>query len=249
MTPDVRKTAAKQLYLARKHAGLCVRCVQPSRPGRIRCKSCSESGMIRYANRRDLCLKHYGGQCRLCSEASYCFLNIDHIDGGGIKHRKEMGGGGDRIYAWLIRNNMPIGFQILCWNCNHKKHLKSYENPLPLLGTRVCRDTKRVQIRDRQTLRVHGQRARQKACIDAMVAYGGAWCVCCKIDDIDLLTLDHIDGGGNKERLQLKRGGTSFYIYLRKNGFPSGYRVLCRNCNSGRHLNGGTCPHMGHRCP
>jgi hypothetical protein len=30
---------------------------------------------------------------------------------------------------------------------------------------------------------------------------------------------------------------------LKKRGYPPGYRVLCFNCNRGRYLNGGVCPH------
>ena len=32
------------------------------------------------------------------------------------KHRKETGGA--NLYVWLRKNNYPIGFQILCYNCN-----------------------------------------------------------------------------------------------------------------------------------
>jgi hypothetical protein len=34
---------------------------------------------------------------------------------------------------------------------------------------------------------------------------------------------------------------------LRKNGFPEGFQVLCANCNIGRHINGGICPHESNR--
>jgi hypothetical protein len=32
------------------------------------------------------------------------------------------------------------------------------------------------------------------------------------------------------------------YVWLRDNGWPEGYRVLCHNCNSARGLYG-YCPH------
>ena len=47
------------------------------------------------------------------------FLQIDHIDGGGTKHRREIGVG--MLYKWLRRNNYPAGFQTLCANCNFAK--------------------------------------------------------------------------------------------------------------------------------
>ena len=73
--------------------------------------------------------------------------------------------------------------------------------------------------------------------------YGGYKCTCCGETEKVFLTIDHIHGGGTKHR-KLNHGGGKFtYRYLIKHNFPEGYRVLCFNCNSGRALNGGTCPH------
>ena len=68
-------------------------------------------------------LEFYGGKppkCKCCGEKEISFLSIDHVNGGGNKHRKESGVG-CVIYPWLIRNNFPKGFQILCYNCNMSK--------------------------------------------------------------------------------------------------------------------------------
>jgi hypothetical protein len=73
------------------------------------------------ANRRRMRLAvfaAYGGKCECCGEDTYEFLTIDHINGGGRRHREEIGGSGSSIYSWLRRNNFPAGFQILCMNCN-----------------------------------------------------------------------------------------------------------------------------------
>jgi predicted restriction endonuclease len=64
-------------------------------------------------------LNHYGHRCACCGERRYEFLSIDHINGGGNKHRKEIGNG--KIYLWLIKNSYPEGFQVLCCNCNQAK--------------------------------------------------------------------------------------------------------------------------------
>ncbi len=74
-------------------------------------------------------------------------------------------------------------------------------------------------------------------------------CNCCGIKDFVFLSIDHVNGGGNKEKRENKiSGGTSFYYWLKKQGFPSGYQVLCRNCNEAKHVNG-DCPHkIGYRC-
>ena len=64
----------------------------------------------------------YGGQvCACCGEEGYNFLTIDHINGDGAQHRRDMGTprvSGASLYRWLRDNNYPGGFQVLCWNCN-----------------------------------------------------------------------------------------------------------------------------------
>lgn len=60
--------------------------------------------------------------CSCCGEKEVKFLCIDHTDGDGNKHRKEIGmSSGSRFYAWLKRNDFPDGFQVLCHNCNMAK--------------------------------------------------------------------------------------------------------------------------------
>jgi len=64
-------------------------------------------------------MKAYGGKCECCGEDRFEFLTIDHIDGNGSKHKREVvGGGGDKFYWWLQRNKFPKGFRVLCFNCN-----------------------------------------------------------------------------------------------------------------------------------
>jgi len=64
-------------------------------------------------------LNHYGDKCACCGEKRWEFLVIDHINGGGAKHVKELNcGGGSGFYHWLIKNHFPEGFRTLCDNCN-----------------------------------------------------------------------------------------------------------------------------------
>jgi hypothetical protein len=69
------------------------------------------------ARRRQLLLNHYGGRCACCGESHWQFLAIDHINGGGTKHRAEIGKG-EAFFKWLIREGLPEGFRCLCHNCN-----------------------------------------------------------------------------------------------------------------------------------
>lgn len=60
----------------------------------------------------------YGGKCFCCSEADWHFLTIDHIDGGGSKHRQS-GLKNKSFYTWLRLNEFPPGFRVACLNCQH----------------------------------------------------------------------------------------------------------------------------------
>jgi hypothetical protein len=66
--------------------------------------------------KRKIVLDHYGNKCACCGDTHEEFLCIDHIDGKGAEHRREIGR--QSIYRWLIKNNFPDGFRLLCWNCN-----------------------------------------------------------------------------------------------------------------------------------
>jgi hypothetical protein len=60
----------------------------------------------------------YGNKCDCCGETEQIFLSIDHIEGGGTKHLKELGGGGYIFYLWLRRQGFPKDkFRLLCANC------------------------------------------------------------------------------------------------------------------------------------
>jgi len=73
-----------------------------------------------------------------------------------------------------------------------------------------------------------------------ITAYGGK-CFCCGEPRRVFLNIDHIHGGGNQDRK--KCGGcSSWYRWIRRNKFPSTYRLLCANCNLAfKRL--GSCPH------
>jgi len=79
----------------------------------------------RLIKRKLLCFAKYSNddiKCACCGEREWKFLSIDHINNDGAEHRKKIGNkGGDHIYRWLVRNNFPKGFQVLCHNCNQAK--------------------------------------------------------------------------------------------------------------------------------
>jgi hypothetical protein len=78
--------------------------------------------------------------------------------------------------------------------------------------------------------------------------YGGYRCRCCGETLPALLTLDHINSDGAEHRRELGGNQTAkLYRWIIENGFPPLFQILCWNCNIGRHLNGGRCPHQDAR--
>lgn len=67
-------------------------------------------------------INHYGGKCQCCNEGRLIFLIIDHIYGGGNKEHEKVGHG-TQFYRWLIKNNFPVGYQVLCHNCNFSRRM------------------------------------------------------------------------------------------------------------------------------
>jgi RNA 3'-terminal phosphate cyclase len=59
-------------------------------------------------------------------------LTIDHINGGGKKHERELKKKGIMLYDWLIKNNFPPEMegqlQVLCNNCQAIKRVENGEN-------------------------------------------------------------------------------------------------------------------------
>jgi hypothetical protein len=65
---------------------------------------------------------HYGTTCACCGSSRS--LAIDHVNGDGQEHRTGDYGisySSKAMYAWLIKNGFPEGFQTLCRPCNSSK--------------------------------------------------------------------------------------------------------------------------------
>ena len=100
-----------------------------------------------------------------------------------------------------------------------------------------------VRNRDK---RIAGQKAYARALKDrAYAAYGGYVCACCGETEISFLSIDHINNDGHEHRKTVK--GSAILHWLRDNNYPSGFQILCMNCQFGRKHNNGTCPHQSNR--
>lgn len=67
--------------------------------------------------RKESVISHYGESCSCCAVSDLDVLSLDHIQGGGTQHRKQVGSG-DQFYRWILRSEFPAGFRTMCLNCN-----------------------------------------------------------------------------------------------------------------------------------
>ena len=70
-------------------------------------------------------------------------LCVDHVGGGGKKHGEDLKKQGITFYRWLIKNNLPEGFQVLCFNCNNLKKKYNKEDYRSPPGSVTCRSYRR----------------------------------------------------------------------------------------------------------
>lgn len=103
----------------------------------------------------------------------------------------------------------------------------------------ACRDYN-AKHHDR---RLELQRARNALVrLKVLMAYGGA-CACCGEPELEFLEVDHVDNDGPGHLKQPRGDSYTTYRYLIRKGYPSGYQVLCGNCNWSKYRGGGVCVH------
>ena len=128
-----------------------------------------------------------------------------------------------------------------CSRCHQKKPKDRWK------WCEACR--KRQRLAAQQWRLVHPeeskvyQREWYRAVRAEVLAHCGKGCACCGEQTFEFLTIDHIDGGGRDHRDEVGKRGTEFLRWLRKNGYPKGYQVLCYNCNMARGY-WKVCPHQ-----
>jgi len=96
------------------------------------------------------------------------------------------------------------------------------------------------------------KRAYNKMRLDVLTHYSGGkvpFCKCCGETEVLFLHIDHTDGNGAAQRRQLQKelgyypAGNNLPYWLKKNGYPAGFQVLCANCNLAKRVDK-VCPHQ-----
>lgn len=93
-------------------------------------------------------------------------------------------------------------------------------------------------------LAISSARSRKNTKMKVINHYGGK-CACCGENKSAFLTIDHVNNNGNDHRKTMPGGGssTATYRWIIKNNYPTDLQLLCWNCNCGKQINGGICPH------
>ncbi len=145
-----------------------------------------------------------------------------------------------------------------CIKCNEIKHIDLFSNSnrssdgktnICLLCHNLSKKEWLKNNPDKHQVRKDKCKAKEqekrKIVRDAIIKEYGSKCECCGEINVLLLAIDHINGGGRKQRKELKVGGSGIASLLSRKSFPKGeYRLLCHNCNSS-HGYYGYCPHGG----
>lgn len=164
-----------------------------------------------------------------------------------------------RVARGLCRRcgKVKRGKSELCRECQVKQNARRNEMRAEDKANGICvtcrsrhvtgRFTSCEECRNRRPQRAERlaktQEWRATVASEVLAAYGGK-CACCGETEPLFLEIDHVNNDGGKHRREeVGRGGTSMYSWLKQHGYPEGFQVLCRNCNYGKHRNGGVCPH------
>lgn len=139
---------------------------------------------------------------------------------------------------YVARSGSGDGYQYECKSClKDRLKLKPRNKDL----AREYNLKYRHKNREKFNLRMKESRWKRKLMLISKYSNNTNRCACCNEDNIEFLNIDHVFGGGNKQRKEL--GGTYGVIkYIINNNFPDGFRVLCYNCNCSIG-SFGYCPH------
>ena len=119
------------------------------------------------------------------------------------------------------------------WRETHKEHIREYNIAYNKSHQEQIRNHRYKYPYDPEQARGFRERYNQKLREEVLTHYGDGKlaCIICGESRLPCLSIDHINGSGRKHREALGlRAGIPFYQWLRKQGFPDGYRTLCMNC-------------------
>lgn len=167
-------------------------------------------------------LNHYGTVCQCCGQREINFLTIHHINGRGKKIKYEDKCSGLVFWIWLVKNNFPKGYEVLCYKCNCT--IKNAKKEYCIVHHPELYNQSKIPPLTKHYLRFQRLKFQQRRKL--VIEHYGGKCKCCGENHYEFLTMDHVKTNNNGLY------GERLYRYLIRNNFPEGYQVLCWDCNT-----------------
>jgi len=115
------------------------------------------------------------------------------------------------------------------WRATHREEsiarLRAYQENRSEEATRRAKYDHKLYTKEQNHL------LKVKAVMHYANPKGTMVCNDCGEQDIDVLCLDHIAGGGGEHRQNIGIFGSRFYRWLEQRDYPEGFQDLCYNCN------------------
>ena len=191
---------------------------------------------------RGLVLNHYGPCCCWCGEKDINSLQIDHILNNGRDQKRY----GENLSLYIIKNNYPNAYQILCADCNQLK--RKNHGVLPKYRFNRYASSKisapvslAFGMSNDNIVKYKRERKYRINTLGKIFEAYTNYCVWCGESDMNCLEVDHINNDGNIHRKALKNKSLLF-IAIVSSGFPDNIQILCSNCNFCKSKNKGILP-------
>jgi len=215
---DCDRQYYRNFYHTRKELGLCIKCHRKNNSTSLLCEVCCKLAKIAQNDRRILAKNNF-----------LCVVCVKHTDGQHtecekcrIKRKIKIAKTTDQDYLYgkcgQCHKNTPVDGLKTCFICLEKSRRHYVEK---------IKDVRKKKNMDLKLL---------------VFNHYGHKCNCCGENHVLLLNVDHVNNDGNIHRKTISTS-VGLYKEIISSGFPDLYQLLCWNCNMGKHLNGGVCPH------
>ena len=118
--------------------------------------------------RRRVVLAYYSRMghpaCWDCGLAAESLLTVDHVAGDGAAFRRRTGATGNSLVDWLLRHDLPEGFQTVCHNDQHQRRMR---DPVTRggSGTRLARAARAALARSGRKVDIEGDSSLQRGSV------------------------------------------------------------------------------------
>ncbi len=101
-------------------------------------------------------------------------------------------------------------------------------------------------LRFRDKMRAYTNARWAKVKLEGLIEYSAnpPFCKCCNEKTISFLTFEHSKQDGGEHRRQIKNNKMAQWLKTNKYPKDLGIEILCWNCQWGRKLHNGICPHI-----